>query len=91
MKNLFLTVTLFMVTTLVSANIKVIEKNIDKSVSTGDVCCIRSGATSTGEVVSVKGCVPSSGDVAIDKGKACERAIKAVKALVQALEQSPTE
>jgi hypothetical protein len=91
MKNLFLSATLLMVTTLVSANINEIENNIDKSASTGNVCCIRSSTTLTGEVVTVKGCIPSSGDAAIDKGKACERAEKAVKALVQALENTPAE
>ena len=80
-----------MVTTFVSANTKEIEKNIDKTAPTGNVCCVRSGTSSAGEVVSVRGCVASSSDAAIDIGKACERAAGAVKALVQALEASPAE
>lgn len=47
------------------------------------ICCRRTGQNSSGEEVSVRACVPYSGDLVVDRGKACEKASKAV---IKALE-----
>lgn len=57
--------------------------------SYAQVCCRRGKTTKDGQNVTVRACVESTGDVDIDKGKACEKAVKAVDAGIKALELSP--
>lgn len=62
------------------------EKSENKKEDLSQVCCRRGASTSSGENVTVRACVDSTGDFDIDKGKACERAKKAVELAIASLD-----
>lgn len=54
----------------------------------GEACCRRGVSNSNGENSTIRACVPTTGDAQIDMGKACEKALKAAKAGLEALEKT---
>jgi hypothetical protein len=89
MKKLFLLLLLSLGSGVYANDVREVQPTKQNDDAYAQVCCRRGKTTKDGQNVTVRACVESTGDVDIDKGHACEKAVKAVDVAIKTLEITP--